>query len=48
MLKLLLNIATVGFKGLVSGNKFCILVSKKPAACELNHSLTILVIVETL
>jgi hypothetical protein len=38
ILKLLLSIVTTGNKALVIlGNKFCMLVSKKSAACETSH-----------
>jgi hypothetical protein len=41
ILKLLLNIVTTGTEALVIlGNKFCMPVSKKSAACELSHILT--------
>jgi hypothetical protein len=40
ILKLLLNLVTAGIEALVSGNKFCMPVSKKSAACELSHVLT--------
>jgi hypothetical protein len=40
ILKLLLNVVTAGIEALVaSGNKFCMPVSKKSAACELSHVL---------
>jgi hypothetical protein len=40
ILKLLLSIVTAGIEALViSGNKFCISMSKKSATCELSHVL---------
>jgi hypothetical protein len=41
ILKLLLNVVNAGIQALViSGNKFCVPVSKKSAARELSHVLT--------
>jgi hypothetical protein len=41
ILKLILNVVTAGIEALVvPGNKFCMPVSKKSAACELSHVLT--------
>jgi hypothetical protein len=48
IVKLLLNVVTAGIEAIVmSGNMFCMCVSKKSAACELGHC-QLLIIVEAL